>query len=320
MGVPVLGGGSLLTQGASFFVNPRLGGDGNSGIRIDRPLDTLSKALSMATADQNDVVYMLASDNSASGTTDYQSDTLEWDKDGVHLVGINSGNMVGMRSRIAQLSTATEVAPLVTWSASNCLCSNIHLFHGVDDADSKGCLNVTGSRNRFYRCHIAGIGHATMDTANNYSLQISGGEENLFEDCVIGLDTIARGTAANSELRLVSGATRNIFRNCLFTTYAEAAGHQFVLVPVNGIDRYTLFDNCLFINMPTGVASGTSMTEVFDVTGGGSPDGLLLLKDCAFVGAGDWEAATESGKVFVYGAASESNAITSGQAMAVDAS
>lgn len=62
------------------------------------------------------------------------------------------------------------------------------------------------------------------------------------------------------------------------------------------------------MNMPTGTASGTTMTEAFDITGGGSPDGLILLKNCTLVGATDWEAATESGKVYIDGAAPTANA------------
>jgi len=98
---------------------------------------------------------------------------------------------------------------------------------------------------------------------------------------------------------LQSGATRNLFDNCIVATYAEAAGHQFVLVPVNGLDRWTIFKNTIFMNMPTGDAAGTTMTEAFDVTGGGSPDGIIYLDFCSLIGATDWEAAAVSGKVLI---------------------
>lgn len=317
MGVPILGGQGLLTQGKSFFVRPRTGSDGNSGTKINEAFKTLTKAHSMCTAGQNDVVYLVSEGNSASDTTDYQSTTLVWSKNNTHLVGISASARVGHRARIAQLSTATGVAPLMTISGSSCIFKNFSVFHGVDDATSIGAVNVTGSRNYFENVNIAGIGHATMDVENNYSLQISAGQENTFVGCTIGLDTIARGTAANSEIRLVSGATRNEFIKCNVVTYAEANTHQFLLVPVNGLDRYTIFDDCIFMNMPTGVASGTTMTEAFDITGGGSPDGLILLKNCALVGATDWEANTESAKTYIFSATSTNN--TAGLAVLVEA-
>lgn len=287
------------TQGNTWFVKPSTGNNSNSGKSPEQAFKTLATALAAATANQNDVVYLLSESNSAASTTDYQSTALNWNKDGVHLIGVGSGSFLQNRARIAQLSTATNVDGLLTVSADNCLIANISVFHGVNDATSVGAVNVTGERNRFLNCSFSGIGHATQDVADNYSLQISGGAENVFERCYIGLDTVARGTAANSEIRLVSGATRNLFKDCIIATYAEANTHQFLLVPSAGLDRWTIFDNCIFMNMPTGDAAGTTMTEAFDVTGGGSPDGIIYLHNCALIGATDWEAATVSGKVLI---------------------
>lgn len=312
-GVPVAG---KLTQGTSYFVSPYSGKNQNRGTKIKSPLKTLATAQSKATADKNDVVYLISESNTAANTTDYQSSALDWAKDGVSLYGINSENHIQQRSRIAQLSTATNVDNLFTVSADNCTIANISVFHGVDDATSKGACLVSGSRNKFYNCHFAGIGHDTMDTVDNYSLSVTG-SENLFERCVIGLDTIARGTAVNYELTLSGGATRNIFRDCMFITYAEANTHLFMKIAANGIDRWNMFENCVFINMPTGTASGTTMTEAFDITGGGSPDGLILLRNCTLVGATDWENNVESAKTWIDSAVSANN--VSGIAVLVEA-
>lgn len=294
-GVPV----DVGFTGKAFFVKPSTGSDSNSGKTPARAFKTLARALQYCTANKNDVVYFISEGNASADCTDYQSTALDWNKDGVHLIGINSGNGIQNRSRIAQLSTATNVDDLFTVSADNCYIANISVYHGVADATSKGAVKVTGQRNKFYNCTFSGIGHADMDTADNYSLKVSAGAENLFERCYIGLDTIARGTAANSEIVLDTGATRNVFKDCIVATYAEANTHQFLIVPTNGLDRWTIFDHCTFVNMPTGDASGTTMTEAFDITGGGSPDGIIILTFCTLVGATDWEAATVSGKVMI---------------------
>jgi hypothetical protein len=159
---------------------------------------------------------------------------------------------------------------------------------------------VSGERNHFHNCHFAGIGHDNNDIANAYSLQVSGGE-NLFTDCVIGLDTISRGTADNSEIVFSGGCARNIFRNCLIITYAGANTHQFIKRAASGSDRFQLFENCTFINS----VPGTTMTEAFDITAGGSPAGGLYFKNCSVFGCTDIEAATVSGIVYVHG-----NAVT----------
>lgn len=299
-GIPVLPNIDLpFTQGDIWHVKPGTGSNSNTGKSPDQALATLAQAHSLATANQNDIVLLYAESNTAADTTDYQSSTLTWSKDLVHLIGVGAPTMISQRSRIAFLSTYDTASNLMTISADGCIFKNISIFAGVAGTNPTGCLNVTGQRNYFDNCHVAGIGHANNDIADAYSLQISGGSENTFRNCTIGLDTIARGTNANSEIRFVSGATRNVFIDCNITTYAEAAGHQFVLVPINGLDRYTIFKNCLFINMTTGDAAGTTMTEAFDVTGGGSPDGLILLHGCTLFGATDWEAATVSGKVMI---------------------
>src|SRR4030067_768570 len=159
-GVPLLPSIPFGRASKAFFCAPGTdsgGSDGNRGTNVKQPLATLSKAQTLATTDHNDTVFMIASSNTAANTTDYQSSALAWAKDGVHLIGVNSGNQVAQRSRIA---------------------------------------------------------HDTMDTADNYSLKLTG-SENLFENCVIGLDTIARGTAATYEMVLSGGATRNTFPNCI---------------------------------------------------------------------------------------------------------
>jgi hypothetical protein len=53
-----------------------------------------------------------------------------------------------------------------------------------------------------------------------------------------------------------------------------------------GIDRYQIFENCVFVNL-----SGTAMTSGFVVAAGFDPaNKRVLLKDCALIGAGDWDA------------------------------
>jgi len=285
-GVPISG---PITQGNVVHLKPSNGDDANMGTDPkDDAVKTWTRGLALLDADQNSILYVYSEDNSASGTTDYQSSTLTLNKDGVKYIGVNSGGIMGQRSRIAQLSTALAVGPLVTFSGSNCFMSGIHIYHGVDDSTSgTAAMSVTGDRNHFYRCHFAGIGHATMDTGNNCSLSLTG-DENLFEECTIGLDTVGRGTASNSEIYFPTGgqATRNIFRNCIIPTSADAATHQFLVSTLASIDQYILFENCLFVNATVG---GTStMTEAFDVAA--NAGGTIILRNCTLVGCTEWDA------------------------------
>ena len=289
-GMPV---GGPITQGKSWFVKPSSGSDSNEGDRLDRPVKTLAKALSLATADQNDIVYFFSESNSSSSTTDYQTATLDWNKDGVHLIGVNSGSAFGQRSRVAFVSTYVTASNLFTLSADNCYIANIHFFAGVADTNPTGCVQVTGTRNRFENCHIYGIGNNSMDTAGAYSLKIDGSEETLFKDCVIGGNTVLAGSAANSEILFDSGSKNIVFKDCIITRKIEhATNHPLVKVAdATGIDDFVLFDNCKFISLSVNYA--TAQSGVFklaaDLTAG-----LIVLHNCIAVndnasGSGKWD-------------------------------
>ncbi len=288
-GVPV----PFAFTGTHWFVKPSTGSDGNSGRTINRPFKTLAKALSMATANQNDVVYLISESNTASATTDYQTTALDWNKDLVHLIGICSPSMVSQRARIAQTSTATGLTNLFTVSADSCVIKNISIFQGVDDATSLVACKVTGSRNYFENVHFAGIGHATQSAAGAASLKLDGAQENVFRNCVIGVDTVATD-ADGANLICDTDATRNAFIDCLFQLFITAAGASHVTIAdTTGIDRWLWFKNCQFMSESTNKT--VDMTEVFDVPAG-IAQGKIVLQNCSAMndgGAPVWTAGTE---------------------------
>ena len=278
-GVPV---GGLFTNGKPLFVTPgtgAIGNDGNSGTGIDSPLASCAQALTLATAGGNDVVYLVSSSNTGVNTSDSLSTTLLWNKDLTHLVGVNAGNCISQRSRVAALSTATgtSLAPLATFSANGCLVQGIQFISELASADAVGGVLVSGMRNHFVNCHFAGGATTTQDVAGQFSLKVTG-SENLFDDCTIGLDTISRATATY-EMYMSGAAARNVFRNCRIITYA---GHNTMtwLTTATTIDRFALFENCTFINAVNSAA--TTMSQAFGI---GHTGGSIILKNCQMIGA-----------------------------------
>lgn len=278
MGVPVVGGQGLLTQGNSYFVDPANGLDSNDGLSVSSAVQTLSQAHTLCTTGQNDVVYYLSGSTSTSLAT-----TLTWSKSYTHLVGICAPVPVAQRARVF---TSAAFTPMWNITGSGCIFENLYFFHGQDSSDAEICTQVTGQRNYFHNVHFAGIGHATQgDDTGARSLLIAGGAENMFEDCTIGVDTIAR-SGANAEIGFTTQATRNHFRNCRILSYADNSGHLFVHADAaSTLDRYVLFENCLFYNAIGSAA--TQMTGAIAIHA--SAGGLILLKGCQMVGATDWE-------------------------------
>jgi hypothetical protein len=279
-------GGDLQGQGKNFFVLP-ISGSGTSARSPRTAIKTLAGALAKCTTKKNDVVRLLAESNVSAETTDYQAATLDWNLDLVHLIGVPDGGNISPRARVAFASGYVGASNLFTLSGNGCKLKNLQFFEGVASANPTGCFKVTGSRNLIENCHIAGIGNDANDIAGAYSLYLSG-SENVFRRCVIGLDTITRGTGDCAELVLAGGGARNVFEDCLFVSWAGADTHQFVKRGAGGSDRFTLFKRCHFANFELG--GGAVMLEVFDVTAGGSPAGVIDLVDCSFSGAAAWEA------------------------------
>lgn len=282
-GVPVNG---LLRTGNTYFVNPNSNSGGN-GKKPSTPFTTMDAAVAKLTSLKGDVIYIIPEDAGFPPAATRQTATLTIDESAVSIVGLTPSVMLGQRAIISQLSTSTGIAPLMNVTGHANYFANLEIFSGAADATALGALQVTGNRNHFYRCQISGCGNATQDAAGQYSLKVTG-SENLFEDCFIGLDTIDRdGTNGWAEL-VIGPGPRNIFKNCIFATYASGAGHHFVQT-VQSLDRFTLFDNCLFYNAEQ-MSTVTALTEAFDMVA--TTEHCVILKNCMLVGGADWDAAT----------------------------
>jgi len=251
---PNLGGG-IVTQGNIWFVKPYSGSDSNSGTSPDTAFKTLAGALSAATANQNDIVYFCQENNTASETTDYQSVNLNWNKDGVHLIGIpasQSGLYIGQRARVAPSSSANAFANLFTLSANNCMISGIEFFQGVGATTlsaAQTCLTVSGTRNSITNCQISGIGDTTCDYAGSNSLTVAA-DENYFGNCYIGLDTVIRATSVTEVIigptQLVG--TRNIFDKCIINSYTSGTTFKAMSFTAGSYHTATWLNNCMITN------------------------------------------------------------------------
>lgn len=286
-GVPVLPF-AIPPGGKHYFVDPANGNDSSAGTSHTSALATLEEAEDRCVANQNDCVFLIPGSSGQNLTA-----ALTWDKNYTHLIGLGPAPKTANRNRIFQLSTLTGASPLLTVSASGCMFANWYLFQGVDDATSLINVRVSGGRNHFYRVHFAGGGHATQAIDGGASLQLIGdsAEENLFEECTIGVDTIDAATGMVG-LLLDNTTHRNEFDRCRFRMRAGNSGAAFVEVTgTDGIDRDTIFDNCIFINNHTSAA----MASAFVIPAGVNLPRTMHLKDPYFHGVTKIDAADSDG-------------------------
>lgn len=283
-GVPVLGNiGGLPLTGTYFFVNPAVGSDAYDGLSPENPFQTLTAAYNAAVAGNNDVIVLIG-DGSTTGTARLTS-TLTWAKNATHLIGVTAPTMISQRARISHATTATTNFKLLSVTASGCIFANFSLFQGIGQASTDEQLaDISGDRNYFGNVQFGGMGAANgAARAGSYCVYLNDGDENTFDGCTFGLDTINR-SAANASVKFGGQSQRNVFQNCLFPMYATATSPWFIDAnSVGSIDRFQLFKGCTFINTGTSTLAGV-------VSFNASQGGKIVFDNCTVTGAAVWTA------------------------------
>ena len=311
------------TTGNIYYLDPANGNDNNNG-QVSTvfsqqsgepggqgPVQSLAKGYALLTAGNNDVLVLIGNGTTSATARMSLTTTFTWSKNAAHLIGIAAPSQFSQRARLAPPTTGIGFAgPQLTVSGSGCLFANLEIFQGyATGVTAQINVKVTGSRNVFRNCQISGMGDTTSAaSATSRSLVITN-DENFFQHCVIGLDTISRG-ALNASVELAAGsagAARNVFEDCTFPALIStaAAGLAVLVAAASAIDRATIFKRCLFYNAST-FSGGTAGTGAMKLVA--SAGGILLLQDCSEYGYTDWgyDAASKA-EIFVTGAVPTGN-------------
>lgn len=300
-GVPTMGmNGIPLTRGQVFFCDYANGSDGNTGDATS-PFKTIYWAYAKCVTGRGDVVVIVSNGlstgsqrmsvaNAQVANAAATTGTLAWSKDNTHLVGMCSPTQVSQRARLVPpTGTYTQATfgsgNFVVVTGSGCIFSNFSVFNGF----STGGVNQiawTDNGNRNYYNNVAFLGMNDAASAadagsRNLKIGLAGAGEHTFVNCTIGDDTTAR-SVANASLELAGGTPRNFFLNCTFPMNASNAGVLDILCTgASAIDRWTRFDNCLFLNA---MSSGATAQTVIASMTSASPGGYLAMNNCGFVG------------------------------------
>lgn len=300
-----------LTTGDVYFLDPWKGYDGNSGLYPSLALQSLAAGYAKLREGKNDVLALIG--NGLTTATARLSSGFTWGKNAAHFLGVCSPVTLSQRARIAPTAGIAAFANFFTVSSSGCLFSNLQWFHGfTTGAAAQICMTVTGGRNAFLNCHLAGMGdQESADSTTSRSLKIATTGENLFSNCTIGIDTITRG-AANASIEFAGvGNPRNIFRDCVMPFMCDASTPLGIKIAAAAAsDRFQLFDRCLWLN----AVGSTSTTMTALATFAASIGGLVIFKDNTLVGITDFFSdATTAAQMYIDGAAP--TAATSGLAV-----
>lgn len=177
--------------------------------------------------------------------------------------------------------TLTSYMPnMISITGSNNSFTNIHITHTGAVAQDVNALKVSGARNYFRNVH-AGVGVADANTTVTYSLHLAAAQENTFESCVFGLDTVDRGGQATYDILLTGAVARNEFHYCRTTRHSSTGtGCLAVYADTTTGGRPTLFQNCVFTIWNT-AGGNANCSYMFGSTGACD---FVWFVDCTYPG------------------------------------
>jgi hypothetical protein len=286
-----------LLGGKLIWVDGANGSDANYGTK-DAPIKTLdgsSGALARAVAGRNDVVVIKNSGGLVAESCVRVNAAFDWNKACTHIVAQSPVySMWSPRASIRPDSATTAFANFFTVSARGCLFHNIAWVTEFTTGHASSIpLTITAPYNRFNRCHIAGMIDAVSAAGSGARCVKIGAGENLFEDCVIGVDTIDR-SAANANIEFYNNCARNHFRHCIFPI--RATGTTPLMVKVTDIDRVQFFEDCTVWNFGTATIAGLCTIPA-------AIGGYLAFKNLMTIGAitGYGTDADSRGQIYITG-------------------
>jgi len=268
--------------GNIFYCNPAASVNGDG--LVNTPFNSLVTAFGACTAGNNDIVILLG--NGAASSTARLSASFDWNKNATHLLGVAAPSMDAQRARISTATGATtNLNPLMTISATGCMFQNFSYFQGVGQASTdESLLTITGGRNYFYNVAFGGLGSTNgAHRSGSYIIKFaSGGSENLFEHCSVGLETIVRDVA-NTSVWVAANAQRNQFRDCEFEMYPTANTPIYLQVDAGALNGSTMkFTRCSFKALMG--ATGSTQPAV-TATISATANGTVYFDQCSTVAA-----------------------------------
>jgi hypothetical protein len=288
--------------GNIFYVDGTNGSDTTgTGRTPSTALATVTAAYALTTNNNHDVIIIVPG-ASPGRTTEVAS--IIWANNFTHLIGNAAPIYNAPRAGVSFSSAATS--PCLTISGIGCIFKNLTI---TTAADLNVLVSLTGARNYFNGVAFLSTNEvAGNDTAYRIVAFDSGDGENLFDGCTFGYDSTPR-TAANYTLGFEGGYgnPRNIFKNCVFTIYADADAPRHAIVAHGSCDRYAYFENCLF-TCNSDTTPPVVLTDVFETDVCGDQGGVFILKDCIQIGHTGW--ASQLTGVRLLGASNNSTVLT----------
>ena len=296
----------MATFGNVYWVDADNGADTNAGDTAATAFKTITKAMAIATTNNNDVIML-----SANGAH-VQTSMLTVAKNRLHFVGTglrDSAVGMGARTKITMEDTvvAADLAVMTNTGVGNTF-SNIKFDSGTTLGTSLYGVLEGGEYAVYNNCEI--VKHSLLTTTGAADL-VANGDSTQYVNCYIGTTGYTGNTGAIIRANVLftqalAGvgliARDNVFSGCILGKRCGNAANRFVYwAAATDIERLCIFDNCVFYNVKDGTAPGACISSGAALTGGS-----VLCVNPSFINA--TKLATGDASIFVTGAATGATA------------
>jgi len=264
--------------GNHFYVDYRKGADGNDGQTWAKALRTYGEANDRVVSNNNDVIHI-----------DGDSEIVEpamvtVSKSRVHTIGHNGAlGKYGPGARISISAAIADYAAVKNTGVRNTF-TGIK-FSSYGSTTGNWAVWEAGEYGRYFNCEMQKLNRLDQDYAADLKLT---GDSPQFYECSIGVSSLSTvGVKFRPNVYvpyLGSGTGQRVrdgyFEDCIFPKSAGNAGARFVMiVGATAVERWLVFDNCIFINAKLAAAEplygiGASAAQTA---------GRVLSKDCTWL-------------------------------------
>ena len=277
-GVPLVGGLPLTMTGRYIFVNPSTGLDGNDGLSVDTPKQTVASAYAMATTNKDDVIVLSTYANHEL------TEELEISKSRVHFVGDVYGRMYGQRAKVNYtdgIATADKFAVKNTGVGNTF--QGIKFLNNNTDSTVVATVGEGGEYAQYVNCEFYNSTNLTSDTVAEMVLN---GDSTQFYGCTFGsLADAVSGDKVRPAILLTKGTVgtglvcRDVyFDKCRFWKQAGGTTTAFIKGGATDVERVMELHDCQFVANVLGAVPAVAI-DVATLTVGQ----IILTGDtCAF--------------------------------------
>lgn len=247
-GIPTLfGERKNFGSGRRYYVNPTNGSSSNTGLTMDKPLDTPANAYAKTTSNNHDMIILSANSGHAA------SDELIVSNNRTHFMGLDAvGRYYGQRSRWTMgVTTGAAIAIVQNTGVGNSFV-NIKFDSSDTLATSLYAFADGGEYTRLSYCEIV---KSTLLSDTGRAMILCNGDSAYYDHCLFG--SLVYIISAKSPVMLMNRTT------------------------ISGkVARDVMIEDCLFWIK-------TSSTNAACIHGGGATDieRVMELKNCTFVNA-----------------------------------